>query len=303
VTTANWYEPELNPSYLELARTYFLAVLPARPYRPRDKAAAEVGVQVAERWILAPLRKRQFFSLAELNAAITEQVTLVNDRCFRGQPISRRALFEELERDALQPLPETRYEFATWKPARVNIDYHVEFDTRYYSVPYQLTRQAVEVRATATIVEIFHHGRRVASHVRAYGRRRFLTIPEHMPASHRAHLEWTPSRLVAWGASIGPPVAELVERILNTRPHPEHGYRACLGLMHLVKRYDRERMAAACQRALAIGGPSYRSVEAILKNGLDKVPVVAVEPPITVVPIQHANLRGAEYYQQRLVEA
>jgi transposase len=303
VTTANWYEPELNPSYLELARTYCLAVLPARPYRPRDKAAAEVGVQVAERWILAPLRNQQFFSLAELNAAIAEQVTLVNDRRFRGQAISRRALFEEFEREALQPLPAARYEFAMWKPARVNIDYHVEFDTRYYSVPYQLTRQAVEVRATATIVEIFHRGRRVASHVRAYGRKRFLTIPEHMPASHRAHLEWTPSRLVTWGASIGPPVAELVEMILNTRPHPEHGYRACLGLMHLVKRYDRERVVAACQRALAIGGPSYRSVEAILKNGLDKVPLATVESPIKVVPIQHANLRGAEYYQQRLVEA
>jgi transposase len=227
---------------------------------------------------------------------------LVNDRRFRGQPISRRALFEDLERGALQPLPAGRYEFATWKPARVNIDYHVEVEARYYSVPYQLARQAVEVRATATLVEVFHRGRRVASHVREYGRRRFVTRPEHMPAAHRAHLEWTPSRLVAWGASIGPPVAEVVEAILTTRPHPEHGYRACLGLMHLAKRYGRERVAAACQRALAIGGISYRSVEAILKNGLDKVPVSS-EPPAKVVPIQHANLRGASYYQQRLVEA
>jgi transposase len=184
----------------------------------------------------------------------------------------------------------------------VNIDYHVECDTRYYSVPHQLVHEAVEVRATASVVEVFHRGRRVASHVREYGRRRFITNPEHMPASHRAHLEWTPSRLVAWGASIGPPVAELMETILNTRPHPEHGYRACLGLMHLVKRYDRERVAAACQRALAIGGPSYRSVEAILKNGLDKVPLSSA-PAMKVVPIQHANLRGADYYQQRLVEA
>ena len=158
------------------------------------------------------------------------------------------------------------------------------------------------MRATATIVEIFHRGRRVASHVRGYGRKRFFTHPEHMPAAHRAHLEWTPSRLVAWGASIGPSVAELVETMLTTRPHPEHGYRACLGLMHLVKRYERERVAAACQRALAIGGPSYRSVEAILKNGLDKVPL-SNDAPMKVVPIQHANLRGAAYYQQRLLEA
>jgi transposase len=176
VTVASWYEPELNPSYLEWARTYGVAILPARPYRPRDKAAAEVGVQVAERWILAPLRKRQFFSLAELNVAIADHLALVNARRFRGQAISRHDLFEELERAALQPLPITRYEFATWKPARVNIDYHVEFDDRYYSVPYELAGQAVEVRATANVVEIMHGGRRVARHARGYGRQRFSTV-------------------------------------------------------------------------------------------------------------------------------
>src|SRR6266566_4111303 len=304
VTVASWYEPELNPSYLEWARAYSVAILPARPYRPRDKAAAEVGVQVAERWILAPLRKRQFFSLAELNVAIAEQLALVNARRFRGQAISRRDLFEELERDALQPLPATRYEFAAWKPARVNIDYHVEFDDRYYSAPYELARQAVEVRATANVVEIVHRGRRVASHVRGYGRQRFFTVCEHMPAAHRAHLEWTPSKLVAWGATIGPSVAELMETILRTRPHPEHGYRACLGLMHLGKRYEPERMIAVCQRALQIGSTSYRSVNAILKNGLDKVPRPLESQSLAkIVPIQHANLRGAAYYQQTLMEA
>ncbi|HEY0580936.1 MAG TPA: IS21 family transposase [Chloroflexota bacterium] len=304
VTVASWYEPELNASYLEWARTYSVAILPARPYRPRDKAAAEVGVQVAERWILAPLRKRQFFSLAELNAAIAEQLRLVNARRFRGQAISRHDLFEELERAALQPLPTTRYEFATWKPARVNIDYHVEFDDHYYSVPYELARQAVEVRATANTVEIMHRGRRVASHARGYGRQRFFTVREHMPAAHRAHLEWTPSKLVAWGATIGPSVAELMETILRTRPHPEHGYRAWLGLMHLGKRYERERMLAACQRALQIGSTSYRSVNAILKNGLDKVPLpLDSDSMAKIVPIQHANLRGAAYYQQSLMEA
>jgi transposase len=303
VTKACWYDPELNPSYLELARTYSVAVLPTRPAHPRDKAAAEVGVLVVERWVLAPLRKRRFFSLADLNVAIAEQVALVNERRFRGQPISRKALFEELERPALQPLPATRYEFATWKPARVNIDYHVEFDTRFYSVPYRLARQTVELRATAGVVEIFHRGRRVASHARAYGRKRFLTKPEHMPAAHRAHLEWTPTRLVTWGATIGPAVAELMETMLRTRPHPEHGYRACLGLMSLVKRYGGERVTAACTRALAIGGTSYRSVDAILKNGLDKVPLASEPQGLKVVPIQHANLRGPAYYQHSLLEA
>jgi len=218
VTKACWYEPGLNASYLELARAYGLAVLPARPARPQDKGAVEAGVHVAENWVLAPLRKRRFFSLGELNAALAEQVAMVNDRRFRGQPVSRRALFEELERGALRPLPATRYEFALWKPAKVNMDYHVEFDTRFYSVPHRLVREAVEVRATASVVEIFHRSRRVTSHVREYGRRRFITQPEHMPAAHRAHLEWTPSGLVAWGRSVGPAVAQVVETILNTRP-------------------------------------------------------------------------------------
>ena len=302
VTKACWYDPELNPSYLELARWYSMVVLPTRPAHPRDKAAAEIGVQVAERWVLAPLRKRKFFSLDELNAAIAEQLKLVNDRPFRGQKISRRSLFEEIERHALQPLPASRYELATWKPARVNIDYHVELDQHYYSVPYRLAREAVEVRATTGVVEVFHSGRRVASHARAYGRRRFITDPEHMPAAHRAHLKWTPSRLVKWGATVGEPVAQLIETILNTRPHPEHGYRACLGLMRLVRQYGRERVSAACERALAINGTSYRSVEAILKSGLDRTPA-AMDQPLSIVPIQHANLRGPNYYAQMALEA
>lgn len=296
VTTACWYDPDLNPSYLELARHYGLVVLPTRPAHPRDKAAAEVGVQVAERWILAPLRHQRFFSLGELNAAIAGQVRQVNDRPFRGQPLSRRALFEQIEQSALQPLPATPYELATWKRAKVNIDYHVEFDQHYYSVPYQLAREPIEVRATAHVVEILHRGRRVASHVRAYGRRRFITTPEHMPAAHRAHLEWTPSRLVAWGATVGAPVAELIETILRTRPHPEHGYRACLGLMRLVRQYGGARVSAACARALAVGSASYRGVDAILKSGLDRVPV-EVGTSITPLPILHQNLRGPAYYQ------
>ena len=267
------------------------------------KAAVEAGVLVAERRVLAPLRKRRFFSLTELNAAIAERVAEVNEGRFRGQTTSRRQLFEEFERGALQPLPAMPYEFAVWRlAATVNIDYHVEFDARYYSVPHRLVREQVDVRATATTVELFHRGRRVASHAREYGRRRFLTQPEHMPASHRAHLEWTPSKLIAWGRSVGPAVGELVERILNTRPHPEHGYRACMGLKRLFKRYGPERLTAASQRALATGGISYTSVEAILKNGLDRSPLLVESPP-RLITIDHANLRGSAYYQQLLLEA
>jgi len=302
VTKACWYDPDLNPSYLEWAQCYGVSILPCRPYHPRDKAAVEAAVQVAQRWVLAPLRNRRFFSLGEANTAIAEQLRIVNQRRFRGQDLSRRVLFEQVERPALQALPATRYEYAAWKPAKVNIDYHVELDGHYYSVPYQLVREAVEIRATARVVEIFRKGRRVASHVREYGRKRFLTKPEHMPASHRAHLEWTPSKLVAWGASVGPPVAELITTILTTRPHPEHGYRACLGLKRLAKDYGPERLSAACQRALAIHGASYTSVHSILKQGLDQVPTVA-DPPPNVVPLLHPNLRGTAYYQQLLLEA
>lgn len=299
VTKACWYEPELNRSYLELARHYRTIILPTRTARPQDKAAVEVGVQVAERWVLAPLRNRRFFSLGELNTALAEKTAEVNRRPFRGQPSSRRDLFEEIEKPALKPLPVMRYEFAGWKNAKLNIDYHVEFDHRYYSAPYQLVRQPVEVRATISVVEIFHNGRRVASHRREYGRRRFITDPEHMPASHRAHSEWTPSRLVGWAASIGPQVAEVADTILRTRPHPEHGYRACLGLMNLAKRYGKERLCAACQRALAINGVSYRSVESILKSGLDRKPLPPAQLALVApAPVEHENLRGPDYYRK-----
>ena len=298
VTKACWYDPEINPSYLELARQYNTVILPTRSAHPQDKAIVEVGVQVAERWVLAPLRKRTFFSLGELNQAIAEKTAEVNGRGFRGMPSSRRDLFDEIERAALRPLPATRYEFATWKRGKLNIDYHVEFDHHYYSAPHPLVRQPVEVRATMSVVEVFHRGRRVASHRREYGRRRFITDPEHMPAAHRAHLEWTPSRLVNWAASIGPAVAEVADTILRSRPHPEHGYRACLGLMRLASRYGEERVSAACERALAINGASYRSVESILKNGLDRVPLPHAQLTlVTPAPVEHENLRGADYYR------
>ena len=297
VTKACWYEPELNRSYLHMARHVNTIILPTRVSRPRDKAAAEAGVQVAERWVLAPLRNRQFFSLADLNIAIREKTAVVNDRQFRGQPTSRRDLFEELERPALQPLPRTRYELTEIKTCTVNIDYHVEFDRRFYSVPHRLVRQKVETWATAETIEVYQGHRRVGSHVREYGRRRYITDPGHMPASHRAHLEWTPSRLVRWAGTVGPAVAAVTQRILETKPHPEHGYRACLGLMSLARRHGDDRVQAACTRALSVNAVSYTSVKSILEQNLDKLPLPHVQLSLVPAPPVHENLRGAAYYR------
>ena len=298
VTKACYYDPEINASYAELARHYSTIILPTRTYRPRDKAAVEAGVLVVERWVLAPLRKLQFFSLAEVNKAIRQKVAELNERAFRGEPTSRRELFEELERPALKPLPTQRYELAEWKKVTVNIDYHVEHrdisSRRYYSVPYTLVHQKLELRATASIIEVFKAGRRVASHPREHGRRRYITDPAHMPPSHRAHLEWTPTRLVSWASTVSPHAAALAEKMLASRPHPEHSYRACLGLMNLAKRYGNERLGAACERALASGAISYTSVKSILAQNLDRAPLPAASP--APVPAEHENLRGAGYY-------
>ena len=299
VTKACRYDPEINTSYAELARHYGSAILPARAYRPRDKAAAEAGVLVVERWVLAPLRKQTFFGLAALDKAIRQGVAGLSERPFRGEPTSRRELFEELEHPALKPLPATPYELAHWKNVTVNIDYHVEHSDNspgkhYYSVPYTLVHQKLEVRATARTVEVYKGGRRVASHAREHGRRRYITDPAHMPPSHRAHLEWTPSRLVEWARSVSPHAAALAEKILASRPHPEHSYRACLGLMSLAKRYGDERLGAACERALASGAISYTSVKSVLAQGLDRAPLPGPSP--APPPAEHENLRGAAYY-------
>jgi transposase len=294
VTRACYYDPDLNASYAELGRHYGTVILPTRAAHPRDKAAVEAGVLQVERWVLAPLRNRTFYSLAELNRAIRQKVAELNSKTFRGEPTSRRELFEELERPALKPLPATRYELAEWKKVTVNIDYHVEYDHRYYSVPYTLVHQKLELRATKGVVEAYKGGRRVASHAREYGRRRYITDPAHMPPSHRAHLEWTPTRLVDWAATVSPHTAALAQRLLDSRPHPEHSYRACLGLMSLAKRYGNERLGAACARALASGAVSYTSVKSILAEGLDRVPLTPASP--APAPPEHENLRGAGYY-------
>ncbi len=296
VTRPHRYEPDVNATYSEMAAHYGVAVIPARAYKPRDKAKAEGGVLLAERWIMARLRDRRFTDLGEANAEIARLVEWVNDRPFKKLDGSRRSVFELLDRPALAPLPPERYEFATWRRAKVNIDYHVEIraDRHYYSVPHRLVGEHVDLRASAATVEVFHRHRRVASHVRRY-RPGYSTDPAHMPESHRRHGEWTPSRIVAWAAKTGPASAKLVEAIMAARPHPEQGFRSTLGIVGLGERYGKDRLEAAAERALAVRALSYRSVESILKNGLDRQPLPP-ERPARGHP-DHGNLRGPGYYQ------
>lgn len=295
---ADRYEPQLQRTTAEFAAHYGAAILPARPYKPQDKAKVEVGVQVVQRWILARLRHRRFFSLAELNEAIAALIEPLNARAFRRLPGSRRSAFETLDRPALRPLPATAFQFATWKRARPNIDYHVEFDGHYYSVPYALAGQAVELRITVSSIECFAAGKRVAVHARSHRRGAFTTLVEHMPASHQAHRQWTPGKLITWGAAIGPHLGEVVRYQLERMPHPEQGYRACLGLMRLARQYGKERLEAAATRAVTLGAMRYRSVASILKSGLDRAPLPTTAPQQTelALPAAHENLRGAHYY-------
>lgn len=296
VTKSHRYEPLLNRTYAEMAAHYGTAIMPARANKPRDKAKAEVGVQIAERWILASLRNEHHASLAEANAAIAGKLEWLNNRPFAKLDGTRALLFAQLDKPAMRPLPGARYEFATWKTAKVNIDYHIDVDRHYYSVSYQLVGRHVDVRAGEHTVEVFFRGNRVASHARSHVRGGFSTQPEHMPERHRAHLAWTPERLTAWAGRTGPATAELVGQIMASRAHPEQGYRSCLGIMRLSKRYPVARMEAACGRALAIGARSYRSVESILVHGLDGAPIPGVEPD-QPPPRDHEHLRGAAYYQ------
>ncbi len=295
VSKACRYEPDLNPTYQEMAAHYGVAVVPARPYKPRDKAKVEVGVQLVQRWIVAALRHRRFFSLEELNQAIGELLERLNQRPFRKREGSRASLFAALDRPALGPLPAQRYEFGQWIRARVNIDYHIEVDRHFYSVPHTLVHQPVEVRRTASTVEILHRGVRVASHARSLEPYRATTIDEHRPKSHRKHLAWTPSRLVEWGRTVGPATAQLVETILAHKPHPEMGYRSCLGILRLAGEYPHDRVEAAAQRALRLHAASYQSLKSILEKQLDRLPV---KDPACSAPSTppHSNLRGAGYF-------
>jgi len=291
------YEPDLNREFAEMASHYGFAVIPARVGKPRDKAKVEAGVLVVERWILARLRNRTFHSLAELNKAIRELLDLLNSRKLTGMNATRRELFERLDKPALAPLPQSRYEYAEWRTAKVNIDYHVAVAKHFYSVPYQLVRQQVEVRMTTSTVEILYKNRRIASHMRSYAEGRFTTNPDHMPKSHRRHLEWTPSRIISWADTKGPNMAALVKRIIESKPHPEQGYRSCLGIIRLADLYPLDRMEAASERALACNALSFKSMKSILEKGLDRMPMKAAPQPVSPI---HANIRGSDYYRRTL---
>ena len=294
VHKASRYEPVLNPTYQELAAHYGTTVLPTRPGRPRDKAKVEAAVQNVERRIMAPLRNQTFFSLGELRDAIAPLLATLNERPFDKTEGSRRSWFEDLDRPALKPLPAERYEYAEWRKARVNIDYHIQVRHAFYSVPHPLGRCEVDVRITAQTVEIFRKHRRVAVHLRVHRRGGYATEASHMPAAHRAHSEWTPSRLIAWGRKAGPHTATFIEQLLESRPHPEQGYRSCLGLMRLLPAYSAERLESACHHALEIGTLNYRSVKSILTTGRDQT--AAAEQHELSLPAEHAHIRGPEYY-------
>ena len=294
VTHPSYYEPDLNPTYRDLGVHYGVAIIPARPYRARDKAKAEVGVQVVQRWIVAALRKRKFFSLDEVNQAIAELLVRLNQRPFRKREGSRATLFAQLDRPALKPLPPTRYQFGEWKTARVNIDYHIEVERHFYSVPYALVHQELDVHLTAETVEALHRGVRVASHVRSWEPAKATTLTEHMPKSHQKYLGRTPSRLIEDAQQTGPCTGQLVEAILAAKRHPEMGFRSCLGILRLSKTYPAERMEAAARRCLRARAYNFQSMDSILKNQLDRLPLPG-DPPAQG-GVEHDNIRGADYF-------
>ena len=293
------YEPGVNRTYEDLATHYGAVVVPARPRKPRDKAAVENCVLIAQRWILARLRDQTFFELGPLNAAIRVLLDELNDRPMKKLGVSRRALYEQVDRPALRSLPTARYVLAHWKLCRANIDYHVEVERHVYSVPFQLVREQVEVRYTTNTVEIFYRGKRLTSHRRRYDGQP-STHREHMPSAHRAHAEWTPSRLIRWAEQAGPATGQLVAQIIERRPHPEQGYRACLGIMRLGQQYGNDRLDAASARAMALGSYRYRTVKNILAAGQDRLPL---EPAAETTPTPtHTNIRGADYYAAATTE-
>ncbi len=291
-----YYEPDLNPTYHDFAQHYGTVIIPARVRKPRDKAKVEAGVLIVERWILAALRKHTFHTLAELNLAIRELLVKLNQRKFRKLDTTREKLFEELERPALKPLPPEPFTFAEWKKARANIDYHVEIERHYYSVPYQLVHQEVEARIAAATVEIFLKGRRIVTHTRSFVPGKHTTLPEHRPKKHQ-NLEWTASRMVERGLVIGTSTAAALERIMESRKHPELGYRSCLGVLRLGERYGRERLETACRRAVALNACSYRRIKSMLETGLDRQPLEPVATPAAHRDV-HVNVRGAGYYRK-----
>ncbi len=295
------YDPDINQTFHELAQHYGVVIIPAPPRKPKGKAKVEAGVLIAQRWILARLRNRRFFSSVELNNAVAELVEELNERRFQKLPGNRREAFETLDLPAMKSLPPLRFEIAERRTTRANIDYHIEFDGRYYSVPNQLRQQLIDVRATVSIVECRHRGVRVACHHRCYARKgTAVTLPEHRPKSHEDYGSWPPERMLGWASQFGPHVEEVVRRTLESYPHPEMGYRPVLGILRCAEKHGAERTDAACHRALAAAGrsvPHRRYIEGILKRGLDRA--VPSSPPVTPRTATHEFVRGPSYFDQK----
>lgn len=295
VTRACRFDPDVNPTYADCIAHYGAAVLPTRPYKPKDKAKVENAVLVVERWILAKLRHMTFFGLPELNAAIQRLLSELNARAFKKLPGSRRSQFEQVDQPVLQALPTQPYQLAEFKKVRVHLDYHIELEGHYYSVPYNFIKQEVEIRFTTATVECFYQGQRIASHARHYQKGAHTTCIEHMPRAHQKHLGWTPERFLNWAVDIGTSTRDLVHHLLTHKPHPEQGFRSCVGLLGLAKRYGAQRLELACKRALALGSPRRRSVTSILENNLENTPLPQQSTQQSL-QLLHENIRGADYY-------
>jgi transposase len=289
-----WYEPEINRSYQDFAEYHGIAVLPTRTQTPRDKAKVEKAVQEVERWIIAPLRHRTFYSIAEINEAIRSLLAELNSKTMRDYGASRQELFEQLDKPALKALPAVSYEFAQWKKARVHLDYHVELEKHWYSVPYYHARKEVWVKATERCVEVYENNQRVALHVRSRRQYAHTTLPEHMPPEHAEVKSWTAEKFTAWGKAIGPETHAFVVNLLTSKPFREQAFRAILGLQRLCERYTPPRIEASCKRANFFKLSALRNIRSILEKDLDglTLPQLAAEQ----IVLEHANLRGPETF-------
>lgn len=294
VQKAHRYEPETNPTYQDMASHYGMAIIPTRVAAPKDKAKVENAVQQVERQILAKLRDRVFFNLQELNQAIRQLLNELNQKPFQKLPGSRQSQFDGLEKAALKPLPLRRYAYAEWKKVRAGADYHVELNHHYYSVPYSYAKKELDLRYTENSVEVFYKSKKIASHLYSTQHYQHTTLKEHMPKHHQAYAEWTPERMVRWAHKVGVATAKLIEQVMASRAHPQQGFRSCLGILRLAKSYGKERLESSCLRALTIGAYSYKSIESILKNGLDQAPLD--QKPDTTVPTTHEYVRGQNYF-------
>lgn len=299
VTRPDHYDPDINRTYAAFAEHYGTAVIPARVRKPRDKAKVEQGVLLAQRWVIAVLRHREFHSLAELKVAVKELNEKLNHRPMQKLKLSRHQLFEMAEKSALRRLPETPFELCDWKKVRLDIDYHVQYDEHYYSVHYShyaKGHRELWVRATESGVEVFFASHRISAHTRSYNpTKKMVTLPEHMPEAHRQNLDWPPSRLIGWGETVGPNTGKLIAALLEKFRHPEQSYKSCRAIIRLAQSYSKERLEKACARALHFRAISYRSVLAILKNKLDQQPYGEEVVSQLALP-WHENVRGPGYY-------